>query len=108
MTAARAPSARRRARRAPRAVGVAVTELARQLEPATPLARVHGAWGQASAMLPAMHGGSPGAMRNGVLTVLCDASVWAQELALIADDVVACVNAALGEELVRELRTRTA
>ena len=45
--------------------------------------------------------------RGGVLTVSCSASVWAQELTLMAGELIARLNSALGEELVRELRCRT-
>ncbi len=49
----------------------------------------------------------PTAERDGVLTVTCEAAVWAQELDLMADELIARLNAALGAERIRELRCRT-
>jgi predicted nucleic acid-binding Zn ribbon protein len=48
------------------------------------------------------------AERDGVLTVSCDAAVWAQELELMADVLIARINDALGDDAVRSLRCRTA
>ena len=48
----------------------------------------------------------PTAERDGVLTVTCEAAVWAQELELMAGDLVPALNAALGAETIRELRCR--
>jgi len=39
--------------------------------------------------------------------VTCTAAVWAQELDLMADELVLGLNAALGDETIRELRCRT-
>jgi predicted nucleic acid-binding Zn ribbon protein len=50
----------------------------------------------------------PTAERDGVLTVTCDAAVWAQELHLMAGDLVPAINAAIGTQAIRELRCRTA
>ena len=49
----------------------------------------------------------PAAERDGVLTVLCEAAVWAHELTMMQDDLVPRINAALGAETIRELRCRT-
>ena len=49
----------------------------------------------------------PTAERDGILTVTCDAAVWAQELDLMAGELVLSLNAALGAEAIRELRCRT-
>ena len=49
----------------------------------------------------------PTAERDGVLTVTCEAAVWAQELDLMAAELIAALNAALGGEAIRELRCRT-
>jgi predicted nucleic acid-binding Zn ribbon protein len=43
-----------------------------------------------------------------VVVVTCSSSVWAQELTLMAPDLVDRLNAALGGENVRELRCRAA
>ena len=50
----------------------------------------------------------PTGERAGVLTVRCEAAVWAQELELIAPELIPRLNAALGGEAIRELRCRTA
>jgi predicted nucleic acid-binding Zn ribbon protein len=50
---------------------------------------------------------SPTAERNGVLTVTCTAAVWAQELDLMANDLLARLNSALDGQPLRELRCRT-
>jgi predicted nucleic acid-binding Zn ribbon protein len=42
-----------------------------------------------------------------VLTVTCAAAVWAQEMDLMASELIAQLNAALGEDAIRELRCRT-
>ncbi len=42
-----------------------------------------------------------------MLTVTCEAAVWAQELELMAAELIARLNAALGAEALRELRCRT-
>ena len=49
----------------------------------------------------------PTAERDGILTVTCDAAVWAQELDLMAAELIEKLNAALGEDAIRELRCRT-
>jgi len=57
---------------------------------------------------PAIAGSAhPTAEHDGVLTVICDASVWAQELDLMAGQLLENLNAALGVEAIRELRCRT-
>jgi predicted nucleic acid-binding Zn ribbon protein len=40
--------------------------------------------------------------------VTCAAAVWAQELDLMAGELVLSLNAALGEQAISELRCRTA
>jgi predicted nucleic acid-binding Zn ribbon protein len=42
-----------------------------------------------------------------VLTVTCAAAVWAQELDLMASQLIPRINDALGVEAIRELRCRT-
>jgi predicted nucleic acid-binding Zn ribbon protein len=90
-------------RTAPRPLSGAVEALAAGLEPATALGAVQRVW-------PGVVGGviaaeaSPTAERGGVVTVSCRASVWAQELDLMAPELVERLNAALGHEAVRSLR----
>jgi predicted nucleic acid-binding Zn ribbon protein len=76
------------------------------LAQATTLARVQQVWDSATG--PAIATAArPTAERDGVLTVTCTAAVWAQELDLMAGELVPRLNAALGSEAIRELRCRT-
>lgn len=93
-------------RRAPRPVSFAVDGLTAAIAPATPLARVQGVWEQTAGTAVAQ-AARPTAERAGVLTVTCTAAVWAQELSLMGSELIARLNAALGDELIRELRCRT-
>jgi predicted nucleic acid-binding Zn ribbon protein len=93
-------------RRAPRPIAAALQDLNSTLAPATTLARVQEVWKRATG--PAIAAAAtPTAEREGVLTVRCAAAVWAQELDLMALDLLPRLNAALGDELIRELRCRT-
>jgi predicted nucleic acid-binding Zn ribbon protein len=93
-------------RAAPRSLASALERLAGSLAPVTTLARVQEVWEQATgpAIAAAAH---PSAERDGVLTVRCEAAVWAQELDLMATELIARLNAALGADAIRELRCRT-
>jgi predicted nucleic acid-binding Zn ribbon protein len=92
-------------RRTPVPLAGAVEALAATLEPVTPLAVVQRAW--PGAVGPAIAAEcAPVSERGGVVTVVCGSAVWAQELALMAPDLVAQLNAALGEDRVAELRCR--
>jgi len=93
-------------RRAPRAISSALGELSARIAPASTLARVQEIWGTAAGATIAA-AARPTAEHDGVLTVICDASVWAQELNLMAGEIVPRINAALGSEAIRELRCRT-
>ncbi|HEY5044777.1 MAG TPA: DUF721 domain-containing protein [Solirubrobacteraceae bacterium] len=91
---------------APRPLSTALDALTATLAPATTLAHVQEVWERAAG--PAVAAAArPTAERNGVLTVTCAAAVWAQELDLMAAELLARLNAALGEEAIRELRCRT-
>jgi predicted nucleic acid-binding Zn ribbon protein len=93
-------------RAAPRPLAAALAQLTGALAPASPLARVQEVW--ESAVGPAVAASArPTAERDGVLTVTCAAAVWAQELDLMAAELIARLNAALGVDGVRELRCRT-
>ena len=93
-------------RPAPRSLSTALEGLVRSLAPATTLARVQGIWEPTAG--PAIAAAArPTAEHDGVLTVMCTAAVWAQELDLMASDLIPRLNAALGAETVRELRCRT-
>jgi predicted nucleic acid-binding Zn ribbon protein len=90
---------------APRSLSVALDGLTATLAPATALARVQEVWELTTG--PAIASAArPTAERNGVLTVTCDAAVWAQELHMMAGELVPALNAALGAEAIRELRCR--
>jgi predicted nucleic acid-binding Zn ribbon protein len=93
-------------RAAPRPLSTALAELTGTLAPASTLARVQEVWERATG--PAIAASArPTAERNGVLTVTCAAAVWAQELDLMAGELIPRLNAALGGERLRELRCRT-
>ena len=92
-------------RPAPRSLSVALDGLTATLAPATTLARVQEVWELATGPVIAS-AARPTAERDGVLTVTCDAAVWAQELHMMAGDLVPALNAALGAETIRELRCR--
>jgi predicted nucleic acid-binding Zn ribbon protein len=93
-------------RTAPRTLSTALERLTSGLAPATTLARVQEVWEQAAG--PAVAAAAqPTAERGGVLTVTCEAAVWAQELDLMAGELTDRLNASLGAETIRELRCRT-
>jgi predicted nucleic acid-binding Zn ribbon protein len=93
-------------RTAPRPLSAALSDLTATLVPATALARVQRAWEGAAG--PAIAAAArPVAERDGVLTVSCEAAVWAQELDLMAAELLDRLNAALGGQVLRELRCRT-
>jgi predicted nucleic acid-binding Zn ribbon protein len=93
-------------RTAPRRLSVALDSFTSTLAPASTLARVQEIWELAAG--PAIAASArPSAEHGGVLTVTCDAAVWAQELDLMADDLIARVNLALGVDGIRALRCRT-
>jgi predicted nucleic acid-binding Zn ribbon protein len=90
---------------APRSLSIALDDLTATLAPATTLARVHEVWERVAGAAIATSA-RPTAERDGVLTITCDAAVWAQELTLMAADLRTRLNAALGGQEVCELRCR--
>jgi predicted nucleic acid-binding Zn ribbon protein len=93
-------------RPAPRPLGASLDELTARLAPASVLARAQQAWEHAVG--PAIAASArPAAERDGVLTVLCESAVWAQELTLMQSRVLSALNGELGGEAIRELRCRT-
>ena len=48
----------------------------------------------------------PGGIRNGVLWIAVSDAAWRQELSLMRTELAAKINAALGEEIVKEIRLR--
>jgi predicted nucleic acid-binding Zn ribbon protein len=96
-----------RRRRTPSRAGGAIAALVDGLAPASGLAALQRAWPQAAGELVAAQA-HPSAERDGVVTVTCSSSVWAQELTLMGPDLIDRLNAVLGGESVRELRFRAA
>lgn len=93
-------------RPSPRPISTALDALTATLAPATTLAHVQEIW-EAAAGPAIASSASPTAERGGVLTVTCAAAVWAQELDLMASELIEKLNSALGEDAIRELRCRT-
>ena len=90
-------------RRDPRPAAVAVAALAESLAPQTLLAAVQRVWEQAVGEIVAAQA-EPTGERAGVLVVTCASAVWAQELDLMAPDLVARLNGLLDGAPVRALR----
>ncbi len=91
---------------APRPIAAALEGFTGTLAPASTLARVQEVWERTAG--PAIAASArPTAERDGVLTVICDAAVWAQELNLMGTQLIPRLNTALGAERIRELRCRT-
>ena len=94
-------------RRGPRPVALALDRLTGSIAPATLLAEVQRVWPQAAGA--AFAGASePVSERDGVVTVACVSAVWAQELDLLSERVIAALNDALGRAAVRRLRPQSA
>jgi predicted nucleic acid-binding Zn ribbon protein len=91
-------------RSAPRPLSIALQSRERTVAPSTPLARIQQAWPAAVGEVVAANA-SPLRERNGTVTVYCPQAVWAQEVSLMAAEVVANLNRELGDALVREIRT---
>lgn len=90
-------------RRGPHPLAPALERLRDGLAPETLLADVQRVWRAAVGDAIAVEA-APNAERAGVVTVSCSASVWAQELDLMAPQIVARVNELLGAERVGRLR----
>jgi predicted nucleic acid-binding Zn ribbon protein len=92
---------------APRPLATALAQFTGTLAPASRLARVQEVW--EGTVGPAIAACSrPTAEHDGVLTVTCEASVWAQELDLMGAELIARLNSELGAQDIRALRCRTA
>jgi predicted nucleic acid-binding Zn ribbon protein len=94
-------------RPAPRPIAQALERYTAALEPASTLARVQARW-EATVGRAIAACAHPHAEREGVLTVHCDAAVWAQELDLMAPELLGRLNVSLGEERLHKLRCRVA
>lgn len=83
-------------RLAPRPLDSALEDVVAGLRPATTLARVQEAWPRAVG--PALSAeAEPVSERAGTVTVSCGSAVWAHELQLLSADLLARLNAALGD-----------
>jgi predicted nucleic acid-binding Zn ribbon protein len=82
-------------RRDPRPLGAALAGVVDDLAPATTLARVQRCWSAVAGAAIAREA-EPVAERDGVVTVTCSSSVWAQEVELLGGDLVGRLNDALG------------
>jgi predicted nucleic acid-binding Zn ribbon protein len=84
-------------------VSLALDHIRDDLEPDTLLADVQRAWSGAVGAAIAREA-SPTAERGGVVTVSCSASVWAQELDLMAPAIIERLNSLLRTGRVSRLR----
>ena len=94
-------------RAAPRPLAEAFGALTDELAPRTLLAEVQRGWSDVVGEAIAAQA-EPTAERGGVLTVSCAASVWAQELDLMAPQILVALNQRLaapaGGQALRRLR----
>lgn len=90
-------------RRSPRTLTAAVDRMRDELAPQTVLAEVQRVWPRAVGEAIAGEA-QPTAERGGVLTVSCSASVWAQELDLMAPVILERLNQALPGDRIERLR----
>lgn len=84
-------------RRTPRPLAAAIGEALERAEPATLLAAVQSAWPDAVGEAIAREA-TPVAERSGVVTVACSSSPWAQELDLLAAQILAKMRPKLPAE----------
>ncbi len=90
-------------RRSPRPLSLALDHIRDELEPDSLLADVQRAWqGAVGAAIAAE--ALPTSERGGVVTVSCSASVWAQELDLMAPAILDHLNQLLRSGRVTRLR----
>ncbi|MBA2349626.1 MAG: DUF721 domain-containing protein [Solirubrobacterales bacterium] len=97
-------------RRTPRRLGGdagALGRLVQELQPRSPLADVQRVWPEAVGPGLSAHA-TPTAAVAGVVSVTCESAVWAQELTLMAGELVGALNGRLGAGTVRELRCSVA
>ena len=90
-------------RRSPRAVALPLDHIRDELAPQTLLAEAQRAWPRAVGATIAAEA-RPTAERGGALAVACSASVWAQELDLMAPTILARLNSCLREGEITRLR----
>jgi predicted nucleic acid-binding Zn ribbon protein len=90
-------------RLAPRPLSAALDRVVPDVAPDTLLARVQAAWGEVAGTRLAA-AAAPVAEREGVVTVACQSGVWAQELELLAPDLLTRLEGALEGQSVTKLR----
>ena len=90
-------------RSSPRRLTIALDHVRDELEPESLLGEVQRAWRNAVGAAIAREA-QPTAERGGVVTVSCSASVWAQELDLMAPTILARLNPFLREGEITRLR----
>jgi predicted nucleic acid-binding Zn ribbon protein len=90
-------------RRSPRPLSLALDHIRDELEPDSLLADVQRAWERAVGAAIAGEA-QPTAERGGVVTVSCSASVWSQELDLMAPAILDRLNGLLRSGRVSRLR----
>jgi predicted nucleic acid-binding Zn ribbon protein len=90
-------------RASPRTLGGAFERLADDLAPQTLLAEVQRVWPATVGTAIAAEA-EPTSERAGVVTISCSASVWAQELDLMAPRIIPRLNAALERGQLQRLR----
>jgi predicted nucleic acid-binding Zn ribbon protein len=92
-------------RPAPRPLSLALEGFTMAVAPVSTLGRVQACWANSvgAAVAAAV---SPTAECDGVLSVRCESAVWSQELELMSAELLARLNAALGEDLLHKLRCR--
>lgn len=89
--------------RSPRLLSGTLEALEQRLAPQTLLAEAQGAW-SAAVGAAISERARPVAERAGVLTVSCESSVWAQELDLMNDVILARLNERLRSGRIARLR----
>jgi predicted nucleic acid-binding Zn ribbon protein len=92
-------------RAAPRPLAASVQAFADALAPSHPLARVQRVWPAAVGEAVAAEA-APVAERAGTLTVACRSAVWAQELDLMAPELLEALNRALAAPMLQRIRCR--
>ncbi len=90
-------------RRAPRLLAQALVALRVDLAPETLLADVQRVWHETVGRAISIEA-KPTAERGGVITVSCSGSTWAQELDLMAPEIVQRLNGLLGTGRIVGLR----
>ena len=90
-------------RLAPRPLSAALDAVVGDVAPAILLARVQAVWGSVAGPRLAA-AARPVSERDGVVTVACESGVWAQELDLLAPDLLAGLESALGGKFATKLR----